>query len=115
MDITDIRRANLRRWIAEHGTPPKEKSLFSQLKSTGSFGEKVARRLEDQYKMGEGFLDVPGAEVADAPEAANLPESMRLTIETARELRLITVYRLANERNRLALDSFIERMQADEG
>lgn len=70
----------MRRWVAEHGTPPKEKSLFSQLKSTGSFGERVARRLEDQYRMGYGFLDrasggvQPGAAreddgfITDAPE-----------------------------------------------
>lgn len=57
MDIVEIRRENLRRWVSQHGTPPKEKSLFSQLKSTGSFGERVARRLEDQYRMGYGYLD----------------------------------------------------------
>lgn len=60
MDITEIRRENLRRWVVEHGTPAKEKSLFSQLKSNGSFGEKVARRLEDQYKMGSLYLDNGG-------------------------------------------------------
>lgn len=57
MEIVEIRRDNLRRWVAEHGTPAKEKSLFSQLKSTGSFGERVARRLEEQYGMGHGYLD----------------------------------------------------------
>jgi hypothetical protein len=57
MDITEIRRENLRRWVAEHGTPPKERSLFSQLKANGSFGERVARRLEAEYKMGDGYLD----------------------------------------------------------
>jgi len=57
MDIIETRRENLRRWVAEHGTPAKEKSLFSQLKSNGSFGEKVARRLEEQYRMGTGYLD----------------------------------------------------------
>lgn len=61
MDIVEIRRENLRRWVAENGTPAKEKSLFSQLKSTGSFGERVARRLEEQYRMGYGYLDrAPG-------------------------------------------------------
>jgi SOS-response transcriptional repressor LexA len=59
MDIVEIRRANLRRWVAQNGTPPKEKSLFSQLKANGSFGERVARRLETQYKMGTGWLDQP--------------------------------------------------------
>ncbi|WP_426110996.1 LexA family protein [Massilia sp. PWRC2] len=57
MDIIEIRRANLRRWLATNGTPTKEKSLFSQLKGVGSFGEKVARRLEAQYRMGDGWLD----------------------------------------------------------
>lgn len=57
MDITENRRENLRRWVAENGTPAKERSLFSQLKANGSFGERVARRLEADYKMGDGFLD----------------------------------------------------------
>lgn len=59
MDIVETRRENLRRWVAAHGTPAKEKSLFSQLKANGSFGERVARRLEEQYKMGAGYLDTP--------------------------------------------------------
>lgn len=57
MDIVEIRRENLRRWVAKNGTPAKEKSLFSQLKANGSFGERVARRLEQQYGMGDGYLD----------------------------------------------------------
>lgn len=71
MDIIEIRRENLRRWVAEHGTPAKEKSLFSQLKSTGSFGEKVARRLEEQYRMGTFYLDTHqgGGATADIPGA----------------------------------------------
>lgn len=69
MDIVETRRENLRRWVAEHGTPAKEKSLFSQLKSTGSFGERVARRLEEQYKMGAGYLDRPLGQL-DIPRAA---------------------------------------------
>lgn len=59
MDITEIRRDNLRKWVAENGTPPKERSLFSQLKANGSFGERVARRLEAEYRMGDGYLDRP--------------------------------------------------------
>lgn len=80
MDIIETRRENLRRWVAEHGTPAKEKSLFSQLKANGSFGERVARRLEKQYKMGDGYLDrdpesarvevKSGSEVEDAPPIA---------------------------------------------
>lgn len=57
MDIQEIRRANLMRWLETHSAPTREKSLFSQLKGTGSFGERVARRLEIDYGMGVGFLD----------------------------------------------------------
>jgi hypothetical protein len=56
-DIQDIRRANLARWLETHSVPPNERSLFSQLKGTGSFGERVARRLERDYGMGDGYLD----------------------------------------------------------
>jgi hypothetical protein len=57
MDIQEIRRANLMRWLEKHSVPQKEKSLFSQLKGGASFGERVARRLEADYHMGVGFLD----------------------------------------------------------
>lgn len=66
MDIVETRRENLRRWVAQHGTPAKERSLFSQLKAHGSFGERVARRLERDYRMGDGYLDGPLGEVAAA-------------------------------------------------
>jgi hypothetical protein len=61
MDIQDIRRANLMRWLERNSVPPKEKSLFSQLKGGASFGERVARRLEADYGMGVGFLDADEA------------------------------------------------------
>lgn len=55
-----IRAANLKRWAEINGVPAKEKSYFSQLISgTASFGEKAARRLEDKYKMGDGYLETP--------------------------------------------------------
>lgn len=57
MDIQERRRSNLVRWLETHSAPQKEKSLFSQLKNGGSFGERVARRLEVDYGMGAGFLD----------------------------------------------------------
>lgn len=120
MDIIETRRENLRRWVAKHGTPAKEKSLFSQLKSTGSFGEKVARRLEEQYKMGIMYLDGAG----DAPELADtgagregdevsvgLADSLKLTCETAPELRMLSVYRLANDDGRAAIDSIVEQIR----
>jgi transcriptional regulator with XRE-family HTH domain len=59
-DIQDRRRANLRIWVDAHGTPPKEKSYFSQLLAgTASFGERAARRLEKDYNMRPALLDEP--------------------------------------------------------
>ncbi|RZI39892.1 hypothetical protein EGT07_26290 [Herbaspirillum sp. HC18] len=57
MNIQDTRRENLRIWAKEHGVPPDEKSYFSQLFGGASFGERAARRLEKDYKMGAGYLD----------------------------------------------------------
>lgn len=66
MDSQENRRAQLRKWVERNGTPPKEKSYFSQLVSgSSSFGEKAARRLEKTYGMGDGWLD--GATEAGAP------------------------------------------------
>lgn len=60
MTIQDIRRANLRGWVQQNGAPSKEKSYFSQvLSGTSPIGERAARRLERDYRMGEGFLDTP--------------------------------------------------------
>jgi hypothetical protein len=64
MDIQELRRHNLRAWVERHGRPSTEKSYFSQLLKDQSFGERVARRLERQYGMGEGFLDAPVPEAA---------------------------------------------------
>jgi len=78
MDIQETRRANLARWLETHSVPPAEKSLFSQLKGGSSFGERVARRLERDYGMGDGYLDgisdssITGQKVPLTAEALNL-------------------------------------------
>lgn len=82
MNLTETRRQNLRVWASEHGTPIKEKSLFSQLKGNGSFGEKVARRLEREYGMGEGYLDTPVQ--PDAGRNESTPESGPVMSKPAR-------------------------------
>jgi hypothetical protein len=84
MDIKEIRRENLRKWVAQNGVPKKEKSLFSQLLGGSSFGERLARRLEEQYKMGAMFLDgesIGFGEGKDAPP-----------VEAAEATRLLTLY-----------------------
>ncbi|MGX9694434.1 S24 family peptidase [Achromobacter anxifer] len=70
MSIQDTRRANLRAWVQQHGAPAKEKSYFSQILSgTSPIGERAARRLERDYRMGEGFLDVENAATVEvAPQ-----------------------------------------------
>jgi hypothetical protein len=58
MEISEVRRKNLERWFSTRTLPPKEKSYISQLISgKSSFGEKAARRLEEDYGMGKGYLD----------------------------------------------------------
>ncbi|WP_175692683.1 hypothetical protein [Burkholderia ambifaria] len=73
MTIQDIRRANLRRWTEQHGVPSKEKSYFSQLLGGTSFGERAARRLEAEYGMGDGYLDLPTDEIEERNAAAPSP------------------------------------------
>ena len=101
-----LRRKKLLQWIALNGTPANEKSLFSQLKGTGSFGEKVARRLEERYRMGERYLDT-----AEAPPVNNAPPSgndfmraLSLTVEAPEEVEYLAVYRLADENERKLID-----------
>lgn len=66
MDKIENRRERLRQWFADKPIPAKEKSYISQLLSgTGPFGEKAARRLENTYGMGDGYLDKPVGEVVD--------------------------------------------------
>ena len=61
MGITEVRRANLRRWFENRTLPEREKSYLSQLMGgKASFGEKAARRLESTYGMPGGYLDAAG-------------------------------------------------------
>lgn len=67
MDIKDIRRSRLKQWFSNRSIPEKEKSYLSQLMGgKASFGEKAARRLEQTYEMGMGYLDTSSD---DAPRS----------------------------------------------
>ncbi len=58
MKTADIRRAQLKAWFADRSLPEREKSYISQLISgKASFGEKAARRLENDYGMPDRYLD----------------------------------------------------------
>jgi len=74
MDIQEIRRQRLREWLKDRSAPAKEKSYFSQLLGGSSFGERAARRLERDYGMGEGFLDIePNSATPEAPKKGETP------------------------------------------
>lgn len=58
MDTSEKRRKNLELWFTTRSKPEKEKSYISQLvNGKAPFGEKAARRLENAYGMGDGYLD----------------------------------------------------------
>lgn len=59
MKIQNIRQLRLKEWFTNRTLPEKEKSYLSQLiNGKASFGEKAARRLERDYHMPDGFLDM---------------------------------------------------------
>lgn len=56
--LQKARRENLKVWLDENPVPKAEKSYFSQLiAGTAPFGEKAARRIEQDYGIPRGFLD----------------------------------------------------------
>lgn len=56
--LKEIRARNLRQWFSGKTVPQKEKSYISQLMNgKASFGEKSARRLEQDYGMPLYYLD----------------------------------------------------------
>lgn len=84
MDIQEIRRANLMRWLERNSIPQREKSLFSQLKGGASFGERVARRLEVDYGMGVGFLDT-----RETTDSSNRGQKPVLSAEAERLIQCV--------------------------
>jgi hypothetical protein len=104
MELTELRRANLKAWLETHPTPAAERSYFSQLVvGTAPFGERAARRLETDYNMGTLYLDTPReAEKAPEPrpEAEAKPERMDLVWVTQREMNLLTQFRASSERGK---------------
>lgn len=103
MTIQEIRRANLRAWVQQNGTPSKEKSYFSQvLSGTAPLGERAARRLERDYRMGEGYLDMPPG---DAPVAQEAPSPSPWPFPTIKEsdVRALPVNQLSALEGAMAL------------
>ncbi|SCZ55679.1 MULTISPECIES: hypothetical protein [Photorhabdus] len=58
MSMKNIRQQRLKDWFSDKTLPEKERSYLSQLMNgKASFGEKAARRLEQDYRMPDGYLD----------------------------------------------------------
>ena len=100
MNIQDIRRENLRRWTQAHGVPQEEKSFFSQILGGSSFGERAARRLERDYKMGDGFLDKQDSkQLALVAESAK-PPAAEGPVESDDIIELITLFQQSSQKGR---------------
>lgn len=64
--LKELRAKNLKLWFSGKTVPPKEKSYISQLMNGRvSFGEKSARRLENDYGMPEFYLDKNNNQIYD--------------------------------------------------
>lgn len=85
MTTAEIRRRRLKAWFADKALPEKEKSYLSQLiNGKSSFGERAARRIEHDYNMPSGYLDVDD----DHPDKAQ-----NELVLTADETKLIKFFR----------------------
>lgn len=81
MEIAHTRRARLRLWFEKRTLPPAEKSYLSQLMGgKASFGERAARRLERDYGMDAGYLDLPVDASQGAPAMVTPAEATSIHI-----------------------------------
>lgn len=112
MNIQEIRRENLRKWLSTRTAPQKEKSYFSQLLSgTASFGERSARRIEKDYDLGYGYLD------SDDPLNAPRPSSKNPGGMSDDALKLIFAIELLDTRGapgQKMIKSFLDTIEAFE-
>jgi transcriptional regulator with XRE-family HTH domain len=58
IELAAIRQERLKEWFAPRIMPPKEKTYLSQLiRGKIALGERLARRLERDYRMPTGYLN----------------------------------------------------------
>lgn len=101
MHIYDIRRANLRKWFATRSIPPERKSHISQLLKDGNpFGERAARRLEEDQGMTPMSLDAPEATGA-APQSGVAPSLQSAGPDVLRQaIELLELFQSTDDRGR---------------
>lgn len=112
MDVLEIRKARLRMWFPKGKLPQKEKNYFAQLmRGASPFGEKAARRIEEEYEIPHLWLDQPltdeestntenesaasgEADVGPGPAGGSPAELMMVQISVD-EINLVSLYRAA--------------------
>jgi transcriptional regulator with XRE-family HTH domain len=131
MDREHTRRENARHLARQHDGLAEfarrlemSNSQVSQIigkNPTKNIGNSIARRIEEAYGVGRGWLDVPHgqpdeAEPDEAVErpaverpAALTPERPRLTLVTTEELDLLEQYRLSDGPGRDAIRTMAGR------
>lgn len=66
---------------------------------------------EPKYSNGQAPSPEPSSQADRHRSESPLADSFKLEIETAAELRLLSVYRLANSDGRAAIDAVVERIR----
>lgn len=67
--------------------------------------------IDPHWLMDGGPMREPQPPAVQSPDKSPLADSFRLEIETAAELRLLSVYRLANSDGRAAIDAIVEQIR----
>lgn len=76
-DLTEVRRERLKAWLVGKILPRRERSYFSQLvNGQAPFGERAARRIENEYGLGTNFLDGADKELSRQELIAVITKSL---------------------------------------
>lgn len=104
MDIKEIRRLRLKQWFTDRPIPTKEKSYFSQvLSGKVGIGERAARRIETDYEIPDGYLDIAFTE-----DELLEPEKPQITVLTTRQKQVLELLDALPDDE---VDEFIDKMK----
>lgn len=101
-------------YIEQTGADQSEVSSLTRIDSTRSFGENKARAIEESNGLPVGWLDLPIGEPADLPpppvRKTLVSSATDMSAETAAEMKMLTIYRLANKNGRKMIDLAVENV-----
>ncbi len=119
--INEIRVENINFLTRERGSVKrvaeisgKSRSLISQIKSGHSFGDKLARELEQALALEEGWFDNPRAEETTVSplEAITVIKSyIESTNFTVEEKSLVSRFRLLNQKEKNLVLNLIQSIE----